>query len=215
MIIKSYDIDEYIHSKYNENFSLGSIVAEEAAKEAAEMAAKEAAKEAVELAAKEAGKEAAELAAKEAGKEAAELAAKEAGKEAAELAAKEATHEAAEEAAKEASKKTAGTILKDGAKDAGKFVMKNPLKIAAAGFLGYTGIESLIDKKKFSDVFGKNIKKGLDIAKPITKEILSAATKGTNEILTSIVGKKNLLYAKYALLTLGALILLYYIKQIL
>ena len=198
---------EIIPSNFYEHFSLAGIVAEEAGKEAAEMAAKEAAKEAAELAAKEASKEAAEMAAKEAAKEAAEVAAKELSEEAA--------HEAAEEAAKEASKRSIGTILKDGSKNAGKWVIENPLKTAGAGLVGFTGIEALIDKKKFSDVFGKNLKKGLDIAKPVTKEILGAATKGTNEILTNIVGKKNLLYAKYALLTLGALILLYYIKQIL
>ena len=104
--------------------------------------------------------------------------------------------------------------------------MKNPLKVAGASFLAATGITALIDKKKFSDVFAKNIKKGFDAAKPVTKEIIKAAGKGAkevlkevnngaNEVLTSIVGKKNLLYAKYALITFAVLILLYYIKQIL
>ena len=89
---------------------------------------------------------------------------------------------------------------------------------------------NIIDKKKFSDVFAKNVKKTIDTAEPVTEEILKAGTKATEEsikslspsigligkeannvfdqLFTSIFGKVGV-YIKWILLTIGVLILIY------
>ena len=128
--------------------------------------------------------------AEDVGKEIAEDVAKEGVdtivKESAGIASKEAAHEAAEEAAKEASKKSVVGVLKDGAKDTGKWVVKNPIKTAGIGIVGVSGAEALIDKKKFSDVFAKNVGKTVDAAEPVTEEIIKAGAKGTEQAVKSL-----------------------------
>jgi len=173
------------------------------------------------------------------GKEIAEDAAKEGAetiiKESTEIASKEAAHEAAEEAAKEASKKSVVGVLKDGAKDTGKWVIKNPIKTVGIGIAGYSGAEALIDKKKFSDVFAKNVGKTVDATEPVTEEIIKAGAKGTEQAVkslkpaielasnqatnifdkffTSIFGKIGI-YIKWGLLVIGVLIVIYILYNI-
>lgn len=177
--------------------------------------------------------------AEDVGKEIAENAAKEGAetiiKESTEIASKEAAHEAAEEAAREASKNSVVGVLKDGAKDTGKWVVKNPIKTIGIGIAGYSGGEALIDKKKFSDIFAKNVKKTIDTTEPITEEIIKAGAKGTEQVIkslspsidiagkqavnvfdkffTSIFGKIGV-YIKWGLLVIGVLIVIYILYNI-
>lgn len=134
--------------------------------------------------------------AEDVGKEIAEDAAKEGAetiiKESTEIASKEAAHEAAEEAAKEASKKSVVGVLKDGAKDSGKWVVKNPIKTVGIGVAGVSGAEALINKKKFSDIFAKNVKGTVDTIKPAGDEIIKAGAKGTTEVIKSLSPSMNL-----------------------
>ena len=112
--------------------------------------------------------------------------------ESAEIASKEASHIAAEEAAKEASKKSVIGVLKDGAKDTGKWVVKNPIKSTGIGIAGVSGAEALIDNKKFSDIFAKNVKGSLDSVKPASDEIIKAGAKGTTQVIKSLSPSINL-----------------------
>ena len=114
-------------------------------------------------------------------KEGSEIASKEIAKDIAE----ESSHEIAEEAAKKSSKKSVSNIIKNGAKNTGKLVVKNPLKSAGIGIIWVSGAESLINKKKFSDVFGNNVKKTTDTLTPIVDDVVDAGVKSSKSIISS------------------------------
>lgn len=62
---------------------------------------------------------------------------------------------------------------------------KKPFKICRYRIIGVSGAESLINKKKFSDVLGNNVKKTTDTLTPIVDDVVDAGVKSSKSIISS------------------------------